>query len=219
MSDIAKQKAEMTEAFQDAISRVTDPINGKSPRLTDVLGLAQTMMSSMEGFYDALDAQMYDEFRTISEHITTMRDDISGLEPTEIKNNKMPLAGRELDAIVKSTEEATNTIMGAAEVIMAADTSDPAAYQTAVNDEVMKIFEACSFQDITGQRISKVVETLQFIERRVDRLVGTMGLMEGEVKLTEEEQAAEDRKKDQILNGPQMEGEGQSQDDIDALFD
>jgi len=60
--------------------------------------------------------------------------------------------------------------MDAAEEIMSADSSDSGAYQTAVNDACMRIFEACSFQDITGQRISKVVRTLTYIEDRLNKL-------------------------------------------------
>ena len=33
---------------------------------------------------------------------------------------------------------------------MAADASDPAAYKAMVDEKMLVIFEACSFQDITG---------------------------------------------------------------------
>jgi len=219
MADAAQSHEEASQAFKDAIERVTPSEGGVAPNLVDVLALAEVMVGSVQNFFGSLDTEVYAEFRSIADHISDMREDISALQPKELKLEKMPRAGQELDAIVKSTEQATNTIMNSAEAIMAADTTDPATYQTAVNDEVMKIFEACSFQDITGQRISKVVETLQFIESRIDRLVDTMGVAGEGGSMTEEEQASEDRKKDQLLNGPQLDGEGTSQDDIDALFD
>ena len=219
MAVISQSRDEATKAFADAVERMTQSKDGSPPNLVDMLALTELMVESMQDFFGTLDTEVYTEFLTIADQIKTMRSDIAALQPTDLKLEKMPRAGQELDAIVKSTEEATNTIMGAAEVIMGADASDPAAYQTTVNDEVMKIFEACSFQDITGQRISKVVETLQFIEGRIDRLVETIGVADESGTLTDEEQAVEDRKKDQLLNGPQLDGEGQSQDDIDALFD
>ena len=40
---------------------------------------------------------------------------------------------------------------------------------------VTQIFEACNFQDVTGQRISKVVKTLQLIDNRVSQLLHTFG--------------------------------------------
>jgi len=219
MAVISQSRDEATKAFADAVERMTQSKDGSPPNLVDVLALTELMVESMQDFFGTLDTEVYTEFLTIADQIKTMRSDIAALQPADLKLEKMPRAGQELDAIVKSTEEATNTIMGSAEVIMGADVSDPATYQTTVNDEVMKIFEACSFQDITGQRISRVVETLQFIESRIDRLVETMGVTDGDGALTDEEQAVEDRKKDQLLNGPQLDGEGQSQDDIDALFD
>ena len=219
MAATNQSRDEATKAFTDAMERMTQSKDGSPPNLVDVLALTELMVGSIQNFFGTLDTEVYTEFRTIADQITTMRSDIAALQPADLKLEKMPRAGQELDAIVKSTEEATNTIMGAAEVIMGADASDPAAYQTTVNDEVMKIFEACSFQDITGQRISKVVETLQFIEGRIDRLVETIGVADESGTLTDEEQAVEDRKKDQLLNGPQLDGEGQSQDDIDAMFD
>ena len=75
---------------------------------------------------------------------------------------------------MQATETATNTIMECAEALMAADASDPAAYKALVDEKMMVIFEACSFQDITGQRIAKVVETLQHIEQRVARFADVM---------------------------------------------
>ena len=57
---------------------------------------------------------------------------------------------------------------------MGADASDPAAYKALVDEKMMVIFEACSFQDITGQRIAKVVETLEHIEQRVARFADVM---------------------------------------------
>jgi len=41
-------------------------------------------------------------------------------------------------------------------------------------------FEACSFQDITGQHIQKVVGTLTSIEDRISGLLGTHGVSAAE---------------------------------------
>ena len=78
------------------------------------------------------------------------------------------------------------------------------------------MFEACNFQDITGQRISKVVKTLQFIEERVNKMIEIWG-EEGftDVKQDQEERDAEAA----LLNGPQLANQGVSQADIDKLFD
>jgi chemotaxis protein CheZ len=61
--------------------------------------------------------------------------------------------------------------MEAAEEIMAADPAIREAYQDLVSNKMIGIFEACTFQDITGQRISKVVDTLRFIDERVTSFI------------------------------------------------
>ncbi|MDP3547092.1 MAG: protein phosphatase CheZ, partial [Phreatobacter sp.] len=135
------------------------------------------------------------------------------------KHSRIPAAGMELDAIVKATEKATDTIMGAAEELMAADASDPAAYKAMVDERMLLIFEACSFQDITGQRVAKVIETLKHIEARVSRFAEAINAADAEGYLTEEEKRREERKLKNILHGPQLSGEGVDQNDVDALFD
>ena len=109
--------------------------------------------------------------------------------------------------------------MESAENIMALEADDLDTYQEEVTAQVMQIFEACSFQDITGQRISKVVETLQLIEARVQRLTSAIGIETEADSDGEELDAAEARRKALMLNGPQLDGEGVNQDDVDALFD
>ena len=186
--------------------------------LKDVMVMAELMVGSMQSFFEALDSSVYSELREIADYIGGAKDEIRNLQANDIKNKRIPEAGKELDAIVQSTEEATNSIMEQAERLMAADTSDAEAFQGEVNDAVMQIFEACSFQDITGQRISKVVETLNFIDTRISRLAEVIGGGDAETHLTELEAAREDRKDKYILNGPQDAADAISQDDIDSML-
>ena len=79
------------------------------------------------------------------------------------------------------------------------------------------VFEACAFQDITGQRISKVVGALNAIDARVTSFVERLRIGESDDAPIEE--TAEDRRKrDLILHGPQHKGEGVSQDDVDIML-
>jgi chemotaxis protein CheZ len=91
----------------------------------------------------------------------------------------------------------------------------------AITNEVMKIFEACSFQDITGQRITKVVKTLKDIESKVSSMLEVIasripGLAEVEEALPEEDDTRSEDEK--LLNGPQMSDQAISQEDIDKLL-
>ena len=100
---------------------------------------------------------------------------------------------------------------------MSADASDPQAYQDLVSNKMIAIFEACTFQDITGQRISKVVSTLNYIDERVSAFVEKLRLPEGP-EAGFEETEEERRKRELILHGPQHAGEGVSQSDVDAML-
>lgn len=209
----------MGQPDQARICAAIDGIRDKSEiNLVDVLELAETSIQSMRTFFDTLDQNVYKEFRDIAAHIDRAKQEIGELGANELKETRLPMAGEELHAVISATEDATTRIMESAETILAADTDDAEAYQTVVQDNVMAIFEACSFQDITGQRISKVVETLEFIERRVTRFVDAAGI-EDSGQLSDEEAADEARKRDLILNGPAKDGEGHDQSSVDALFD
>jgi chemotaxis protein CheZ len=75
-------------------------------------------------------------------------------------------SGVELEAVVQATEAAANTILEAAEAIQDAISSgarDPAAI-AGLTERVNAIFEACSFQDVTGQRIRRAIQHLQQVE-------------------------------------------------------
>ena len=184
----------------------------------DLAGLAEIAVQSLQSFFDRLDASVYRELREIAQYIEAMKREIAALQANELKDNRIPAAGQELGAIVKQTEQATNDIMQCAEELMEADASDPAAYKALVDAKMLVIFEACSFQDLTGQRIAKVVETLEHIEARVARFATAVRVDEAAGLLSEREAAEAARKQRLLLHGPQSEGKGIGQNDIDELF-
>jgi len=185
----------------------------------DIIALAEVATQSLQSFFQAMDAKVYHELRQIAGYIESMRREMGALQVNDLKNSRIPSAGQELGSIVKSTEEATNAIMECAEAVMAADASNPLAYKAFVEARMMLIFEACSFQDITGQRIAKVVETLQHIESRVARFADVMKPSDLDGYLNEHERAVAERKQRLLLHGPQPEGEGNRQTEVDELFD
>ncbi|MFO0429797.1 MAG: protein phosphatase CheZ [Hyphomonadaceae bacterium] len=204
---------EVANKVRDAITALKGA-DLKDPRLGEVLNLASQMSEAMQMFFSSLDRSLFDEMRYISSYIQRTRLEISNLRPNDLSEDRIPGAGAELHAVVQHTAEATNLIMAVAEDVMAADTSDPAAYQAFVSDKMMEIFEACTFQDITGQRIRKVVDTLTHIEQRLERFASVMGVEDAELEETLEDK----RKRENLLNGPALNGPEVAQDDIDALF-
>ncbi|MBO6550048.1 MAG: chemotaxis protein [Rhizobiales bacterium] len=189
--------------------------------LTEVLHLAQSSVETLKEFLSRLDTIVGDDFHQIMEKISETRDDMQLLNTKELDVDPLSSAENELKLVVKATEDATNRIMEAAETIMTADPEDPATYHTTVESNVMEIFEACSFQDITGQRINRVVETLDFVDYRIHKIAKFLGIEnEKEARDFDETAFLErlQRKDDLILHGPQDDGEGVSQNDIDNLF-
>ena len=209
-------------ALADAshFDRLVDFLKQKRDNVTfnDIISLAEISAQSLQSFFHAMDAKVYSELREIAGYIEGMRTEIGALQVNDLKNSRIPSAGEELGAIVQATESATNTIMECAETLMGADASDPAAYKALVDEKMMVIFEACSFQDITGQRIAKVVETLQHIEERVGRFASVMNAKDMAGFLSEEERERSERKEKFLLNGPQLAGGGVDQNDVDKMF-
>jgi chemotaxis regulatin CheY-phosphate phosphatase CheZ len=206
------------DALPERLEALVDFLRGQKDRhvtLTEIASVTEVLIATMTSYFRSIDTAIYQEFRYLSEYITRARGEISQLHPVELKTRQIPRAGRELDAIVAATEEATNTIMEAAETIMAAEPSDPEGYKTIVDNSVMTIFEACSFQDITGQRICKVVETLSVIEQRLHRLGEVWGAETGPALPADDMAADHD---DPGMSGPALEGEGIDQDGVDALL-
>lgn len=159
------------------------------------------------------------ELTKVADYISKLKSEIGALRANEIYRSRLPGAHDELGNVVHATASATNSIMEAAEEILGYDDADLETYRNRVQTRVLDIFEACSFQDITGQRISKVVEHLAAVEKRLSRFASAVNARDADVPPDQEEQARQTRKEVFMLHGPNSDGDGVSQNDIDALFD
>jgi chemotaxis protein CheZ len=82
-------------------------------------------------------------------------------------------SGVELEAVIQATEAAANQIMEAAEAIsdwLRVGVNNPEA-RVSIAGKVESIFEACSFQDLTGQRVRRAIQHLQHVEEVLAVLV------------------------------------------------
>lgn len=168
------------------------------------------------------------EIDQLSAAIDTTKREIASMRYKDAnKYERITDVTHELDEVVLDTERATESILASCEAIeihieaieLQASSPDERAEIAELSQKVIKIYEACNFQDITGQRITKVVNTLKFIEERLDVMMRIWGGQEEfhSIELLEEDVAHEDHL---LLNGPAREGgDSVSQDDIDALFD
>jgi chemotaxis protein CheZ len=165
------------------------------------------------------------ELRALAVCIEQTKHEIAALRPKDSQDDRLIAVTFELDAIVSSTENATQNILEAAEKIegltkeIQAHGVDTYVGRLAedINETIVSIFEACNFQDITGQRITKVVKTLQYIEARVNAMIDIWGPdnIAEIVPKANDDHRDEDSK---LLNGPQLESQAISQDEIDKLF-
>jgi chemotaxis protein CheZ len=151
----------------------------------------------------------------LSHYVQSTKKDIAALRNAEGSQDSFSNAAVELEEIVAESSKATHGIMNAAETIEKLGATLDKASAAIINDAVTGIYESCAFQDITGQRIAKVISTLQSIETRVVGLARACG---GEI----ETQAIETRAlndESALLNGPQLAFNAKSQEEIDRLFD
>lgn len=166
------------------------------------------------------------ELQEMSASIQQTRSEIAAIKPTDGGNNRIMSATGELDAIVTATERATSEILAAAERTQ--EIAEKLKEQGADEDfcdeleaHATAIFMACSFQDITGQRTTKVVQVLHYLEHRVNSMISIWGVEPGD-----EERAMstalldpkDPRPDAHLLNGPQADDQATSQEDIDAML-
>ena len=155
------------------------------------------------------------ELVEIADYIAHLRTEIAALRANELTRDRLPMAHEELGCVVDATAGATNSIMNVAEEILCLP--NDANYRSTVEARMNDIFEACTFQDITGQRIGKVVESLRQLESRLSRFASAVKAKD-EGGIDPEEVERRVRKELLILNGPQLHGPAVAQDEIDALF-
>lgn len=165
----------------------------------------------------APEQELLRELEDLGSVITSAREEIAALKGGDASDPDMGGASNELDAVVAHTADATNAILEACEMLddTAARKEGPDA--TVVQAATMRIYEACSFQDITGQRITKVVNTLKVVDARVTRIVETFGRSHWDLTATGSGKV-EARPDAHLLNGPQLPASAMAQADIDALL-
>ncbi len=168
------------------------------------------------------------EVRALSRSIHDTKREIKALGMNE--EDQFSVVTNELDEIVAATERATETILNSAEKIddlaQQLRQHSPDQFVTQLTDEILEntiaMFEACNFQDLCGQRTTKVVNSLKFIEDRVEKMLDIWGEENFDTVDQPDDVLAADAGRaphGEELHGPAEHGGGISQADIDALFD
>jgi chemotaxis protein CheZ len=176
--------------------------------------------------------QLKGEIDIIDQAIRDTKREIATLSDRGIDGYGMVRATHELDAVVSGTENATLRILKAAEDIEQTANTLAAALKSDhehgmaedIQDHATSIFEACNFQDLTGQRISKVIQTFKLIENHIGRMSEIWRRIEQhqgrKSSVSSERPRNMNRPADNLLNGPKLPDEPghSSQTEIDEIF-
>ena len=157
-------------------------------------------------------SRLLGEVEELGRTIANAKAEIVALRIDDITDDHIPFATDELDAIVQHTASATDSILEACESLDALGSGLAPEIASALQDATTRIYEACSFQDITGQRISKVVNTLKAIETKVANILDNFGHEECQTSPIPRNRA------EGLLNGPQLPDAAMEQTDIDRLL-
>lgn len=179
-----------------------------------VASAISTLMGKLTSQVHVQQDKIVTELFDLAGQIDGLYAELASMQPQSMKGDHIQNAHDELSAVVQATAEATFSIIGEAEKLEKLGKQLPPEQAQIISDSVTRIYEACGFQDITGQRITKVVRTLKQIEGKVDILIGALGGHRSEGGAAADTRAGDES----LLNGPSMPGQGISQDEIDKLL-
>jgi chemotaxis protein CheZ len=176
--------------------------------------VVRAVLTTISHDLSAKETSLLREIEELGKTISIAKSEITALRVDDITDRDIPSATDELDAIVHHTAQATHAILESCEMldeVSSVVSGDAAAKLQAATT---RIYEACSFQDITGQRITKIVATLKTIEGKVAHIIGTFGPSPDEVRDAVVHVASDA----DLLNGPQLPTNAMDQSDIDKLL-
>ena len=192
-------------------------------RVADAQALLETYRAQIEQC-----EKLKVELDLIHDAINRTKREIAVLHGKSFDGNEMAKVTGELGAVVGGTEQATQQILEAAESIdqaasaLAKVTSpdQQKILSEEIQERVISIFEGCNFQDLTGQRISKVMATMKFIENHITIMMDIWGGVDA-IRAHVPPMADDREGSARLLNGPKLDGDAghASQNDIDALFE
>lgn len=187
---------------------------GETVPIAELVAATEQVVATLEGDLSSGELTLRRELSDLVRFIEDTRREVAAIRTDDIRGH-LPQAKDELDAVVAATEEAAGTFLGAAEQLSELAEKPEAATGDVLRGIATSIYEASSFQDITGQRISKVIKAIRHIEDRIGALAHMADGAPPPPPPAEDVNGDPDAK---LLHGPQLEGLGNSQDEIDALL-
>jgi len=167
--------------------------------------------------------RLSENLEALFNYVQRVRTEIASLNQSGDGEDKFVTMGEQLDGVIEATKDASDDIMAAIEK----NNEAVAKLKESLNDpnliglvDVIKngnneVFEACAFQYIIGQRVTKIIKSVSYVEGRVIALREIWGNDAPDNVERVVEDMTEDEK---LLNGPQSKAEAISQEEIDKLF-
>ena len=219
-------------SLRTEISEIRTAVEGATPTLLQKSKASEP--GDQSDLTNEIDHELRIEIAQMVRSIGKAKAQIAAIKHPMSAEDQMHTASLQLDTIVQTTETATNEIMEASDSIegilkqihgFTLDDTEVHELIDQASSQLISIIEACSFQDLTGQRINQVVKTLRFIESRILAMIDIWGGLDAfnDLPLPEDESGdsgiGSPDQEEGLLNGPALGNQGLSQDDIDALFD
>lgn len=169
--------------------------------------------------------KLIDEIGILRSIIDATKSEVAHMHTNNPNTSHITSAQDELDAILECTADATNNILESAEALFNYSERCSDDQKSFLQEHCTRIFEACTFQDLTGQRVTKIVRTLQMVEEAFVRILS--GFSQDDVvpvhmeKIETPPQVGElvfdNMDERSLMNGPQIKAP--DQDAIDNLFE
>lgn len=188
-----KQLSDRFETFETFTKRRFDEISMEVNATSQLMDMAEEGMSTRFG-------EVLDILGAISFHGD---------------GNTAANTGVELDAIINITEKAANVILDAADRISTkletphfAENDAAREAAASISEDINEILMACTFQDLTGQRIRNTIDNLKTVEDRINSTLSSIGI-----------DLPSTQAKDHVIESVEQAKKTNDQDAIDALFD
>ncbi len=209
----------VTQVSPVSLSERADALRKHSGDSIAVEEITSVVESLVHGGADIDITSISAELNDILAFVSVAKAELAAIRPKAMADHDLPNASMELDAVVVATEKAAGTIMDVADQLGELSMAPDEVNAEKLGEFSTLLFEASSFQDITGQRINKVSGTIIHLEERLGALAAAIG----DDSKPDEVQAMDDAgnvvDEDALLSGPSDEDVGNSQAEIDALFD
>ena len=161
--------------------------------------------------------ELVTEINHVADYVSRLKREIGGLKAGEFYSERLPAAREDLANVETATKDAVESIMAAAEAILAADTLHP-SYPSFVAERSLEIMEACSFQDLAGQRLSRAAAALAAMQKRLERFVRAVRIADTGDVYDRDSILQEARREILLVEGPQDSGVAIDQHAVDKLF-